>query len=121
MKSIWRNKLTLLQPCKFCPGDFWFNQQHYVTRWVSIISWKSKNETTWIFAGEWWNTDVSVADILGAFETTWVCPLDLNRTHIISGPFMTHLREENKVSAASELKSHKLSNIEPLQISLGKW
>jgi len=47
---------------------------------------KSKNHRPLNFIGEGWNTDVSLAGIVSAFEITWICPLDPHLSRIISYP-----------------------------------
>jgi len=44
--------LRIHSPAAFFGLDFWFNQKHFVVRWVNIITWKSKNRKPLIFTGE---------------------------------------------------------------------
>jgi hypothetical protein len=92
--SIWCYGFTLRQSCKFCAWEFWFNHKLCVSWWVSIITRKFKSHRNLIFIVEGWNTDISVADIVSAFEATWTCHIGLNLSIIIFYPFMTHIRKD---------------------------
>jgi hypothetical protein len=61
-----------------------------------LITRKSKNHMTWIFIGEWLIVDVSVADIVVAFEVISICPLDVYISRIISNYLMAQLIKDKE-------------------------